>query len=95
MKFEWYPAKAESNLTKHGVSFDEASTVFDDDFQFSLRDTLHSIGEERFRCIGRSDQGRLLLVVYTQPQSNVMRLISARLATASERERYEQENYFA
>ena len=95
MNFEWHPAKAEINLTKHGISFDEASTVFEDDFYVVLQDDLHSIGERRYRCIGRSEQGRLLLVVYTERQPELIRIISARNATANERDKYEQENYLA
>ena len=95
MKFEWHPPKAASNLAKHGVSFAEAETVFDDDGQLILRDRWHSIGEQRFRCIGRSEQRRMLLVVYTERKPDLIRIISAREATAREEDEYERENYFA
>ncbi|MFN7929330.1 MAG: BrnT family toxin [Blastocatellia bacterium] len=93
MSFEWHPPKAESNLEKHGVLFEEAATAFDDDLQVILQDTWHSMGERRYRCIGRSQQGRLLLVVYTERPGDVIRIISAREATPNEEEMYEQENY--
>ena len=93
MKFEWHPPKAESNLAKHGVSFEEAATVFDDDLQLILQDTWHSMGEQRYRCIGRSKPGRLLLVVYTERKPDITRLISAREATSNEEDKYERENH--
>ena len=93
MKFEWHPPKAASNLVKHGVSFEQAATVFDDDRQLILQDTWHSIGERRYRCIGRSKQGQVLLVVYTERKPDITRIISARDATPSEEDKYERENY--
>jgi uncharacterized protein len=93
MKFEWHPPKAASNLAKHGVSFAEAATVFEDDLQLILQDTWHSIGEQRYRCLGRSQQGRLLLVVYTERQPDITRIISAREATPREEDKYERENH--
>jgi uncharacterized protein len=66
MEFEWHLPKAESNLDKHGVSFEEAMTVFDDPDYLGLRDDLHSIGEMRYYCIGRSDRGRILAISYTE-----------------------------
>ena len=93
MKFEWHPPKAASNLEKHGVSFEEATTVFDDDLQLILQDTWHSVGERRYRCLGRSKQGRLLLVVYPERKPDITRIISARNATPREEDKYERENY--
>ena len=94
MKFEWHPAKAESNLSKHGVSFDEASTVFDDFMQMHHDDDIHSIGEQRFICIGMSDQSRLLMVVYLEKPENLIRIISAREATRREANDYESQRDF-
>lgn len=95
MKFEWHPPKAESNREKHGVSFEEAQTVFDDPNQLYLADEAHSIGEERFFCIGHSEQWRLLTVVCTEKPNDTYRIISAREATPHEREQYETQGYFA
>ena len=89
MEFEWDPAKATRNLAKHGVSFDEASTVFGDPFAGTIVDPLHSVGEMRFTTIGYSAAGRLLVVVHADPEQ-VVRIISARPATRRERIRYEE-----
>ena len=83
------PAKAKSNIQKHGVSFEEAETVFLDSLASTLPDDQHSIDEERFITVGTSSQGRLLFVVYTESESTV-RIIGARLATATERHQYEE-----
>lgn len=83
MKFEWHRRKAESNLQKHGVSFEEAQTVFDDPAQETLPDQLHSFGEARYLCIGISEQNRVLAVIYTERQDRI-RIISARAATQRE-----------
>jgi hypothetical protein len=93
MNFEWHPPKAERNLAYHGVSFEEAATVFDDDKQLHRRDDLHSFDEQRYICLGMSEQNRLLMVVYTEKQEGLIRIISAREATAREEDEYEQENY--
>jgi uncharacterized protein len=90
MSFEWNPAKAEINLAKHGVSFDEAQVAFDDPLYLVFPDPAHSVGEQRFLLLGESKPGRLLLVAYTERQ-NVTRLISAREATKRERRMYESE----
>ena len=81
--FDWDPAKAESNQRKHGVSFDEASTVFGDPFARTRHDPLHSVGEERWVTLGQSEQGRLLVVVHTD-QGEAIRIISARPAPGRE-----------
>ena len=94
MKFAWHPAKAESNFSKHGVSFDEAATVFDDPLSDIQPDLVHSIDEDRFIILGRSSIGNLFVVVFTE-QSDIIRLISAREATPKERRRYETFNPFA
>ncbi|UIE38391.1 BrnT family toxin [Leptodesmis sichuanensis] len=89
MKFEWDQSKAASNLKKHGVSFEEAKTVFDNPLAVIFDDETHSIGEQREIIIGHSRQNRLLLIAFTERSGNV-RIISARLATRQEREDYEQ-----
>lgn len=94
MKFEWHPPKAERNLVYHGVSFDEAKTVFDDDRQMHRRDDLHSLNEQRYICLGMSEQSRLLMVVYTGKQEGLVRLISAREATTKEEIEYESQSDF-
>jgi hypothetical protein len=89
MKFKWDPHKAESNLSKHGVSFEEAKTVFDDPLYVDFYDPDHSEHEERYLIVGNSDLGRLLIVSYTE-RDNSMRLISAREVTRTEQEAYEE-----
>lgn len=88
MQFEWNASKAERNLSKHGVSFEEAETVFDDPLYVDFYDPDHSEDEERYLIIGESNQGRLLIVSYTE-RGNSTRLISAREVTRAERESYE------
>ena len=88
--FEWDPDKARTNQSKHGVSFDEASTVFQDALSVTIPDPLHSLNEERFVLIGHSCRGRLLVVVHTY-RDNRLRLISARQATNKERGEYEKD----
>jgi uncharacterized protein len=90
MEFDWDKNKAVANLSKHGVSFEEAKTVFDDPFYVDFYDPDHSFGEHRFILLGESAQSRLLLVSYME-RNNGIRLISAREATPSERKSYEQE----
>ena len=89
MEFEWDEDKAAANLAKHGVSFEEAGTVFDDPLYVDFYDTDHSAEEHRYIIIGESRQGRLLIVSYTE-RADVTRLISAREVTRSEREAYEE-----
>ena len=81
MKFEWDPAKALVNERKHGVMFDEASTVFGDVLSVSARDMAHSLGENRFVTMGLSSQGRVLVVCHTD-RRGVIRII---LETAVDR----------
>ncbi|MBN2393541.1 MAG: BrnT family toxin [Anaerolineae bacterium] len=90
--FEWDEYKAQENLKKHQVSFDEAKTVFLDPFSITIPDPDHSIDEERFIDIGASVNGRILIVVYTERGESI-RLISSRRATLPERRKYEQENF--
>ena len=87
-KFEWDDQKAASNLQKHGVSFDEAVTVFGDTRALTFSDTDHSELEDRSRTYGSSNKTRLLVVVHTERRSGV-RIISARKATRYEKGIYE------
>jgi uncharacterized protein len=89
LKFEWDIHKANFNERKHGVTFEEASTVLSDFLSITIPDPLHPRDEERFVTIGQSDRRRTLVVVHTE-RSDVIRLISARLANAHERKKYEE-----
>lgn len=86
---EWNQNKAISNRLKHGVTFEEAKTVFNDPFYIDFYDPDHSSDEERYIIIGELQLRRLLLVSYTE-RENIIRLISARKATARERKVYEK-----
>ena len=86
--FEWDHEKAASNLEKHGITFEEASTVFKDSLSLTINDLLHSVGEQRFVTIGESAEREVLVVVHTQ-QDTKIRIISAREATRKERRDYE------
>lgn len=90
MEFEWDENKAVSNFSKHGVSFDEAKTVFDDPLYVDFFDPDHSDEEERYLMVGASNRGRLLIVSYTERKKSI-RVISAREVTKSEREAYEED----
>ncbi|MCZ6451976.1 MAG: BrnT family toxin [Deltaproteobacteria bacterium] len=90
MRFTWDARKAAANLRKHGVSFEEASTVFRDTLSATGLDPDHSIGERRFVTFGISKQGRLIVVSHTE-EDNTIRIISARLATRQERKIYEED----
>jgi uncharacterized DUF497 family protein len=89
MDFEWDPAKDETNRRKHGVSFDEASTVFGDPLAVTISDPDHSENEGRFLTTGRSATDRLIIVAHTDRGARI-RLISAREASRAERRTYEQ-----
>ena len=89
MEFEWDESKATANLKKHGVSFEEAKTVFDSVLAVIFDDEAHSLDEQREIIIGHSRRNRLLLVSFTE-RPNAIRIISARIATRREREDYEQ-----
>lgn len=86
--FEWDLKKAKTNLGKHGVSFEEASTAFKDTLSLSIDDPLHSSDEKRLVLIGMSYNNRILVVVHTERGDNI-RIISARKATKKERKYYE------
>ena len=88
MQFEWDPKKAAKNLTKHSVSFDEAVTAFYDPLSATFNDPDHSESEHRYITIGFSSQGRLLVVAHVERGGNI-RIISARCATARERQNHE------
>jgi hypothetical protein len=88
MQFEWDRDKARRTLKKHGVTFDEAVTVFYDPLSATFDDPDHSVGEPRLIPIEFSAQGRLVVVCHTE-RGSAVRIISARLATARERKRHE------
>ncbi|HEX5889516.1 MAG TPA: BrnT family toxin [Pyrinomonadaceae bacterium] len=89
MQFEWDEQKAARNLNKHGVSFEEAVTVFGDPLSDTLPDPDHSLDEHRFIIIGSTESGRILVVAHTD-DGHVVRIISAREATHGERQFYEE-----
>lgn len=89
MRIEWDPEKAQRNETKHGVSFLEACTVFDDDYASTVVDPDHSEGEVRYLTFGISNSGRALVVTHTNRGDNI-RMISARPMTPRERKAYER-----
>jgi uncharacterized protein len=88
IKFEWNDDKAARNHWKHGVSFEEAVTVFDDLLYLEDYDEAHSDQEDRFKMLGESTEGQLLVVIYVE-RTDRIRIISARLATNHERRYYE------
>lgn len=88
MQFEWDREKAQESESKHGISFDEAATVFYDPLAASFDDPDHSVGEQRLITIGYSSQDRLLVVSHAERGENI-RIISARPATTPERKRHE------
>ncbi|MBN2894530.1 MAG: BrnT family toxin [Campylobacterales bacterium] len=91
LKFEWDPAKASSNIKKHGISFDEAKTVFEDDFARLMPDPDHSEEEERFILLGMSYTLKILSVVHCyRDEDGVMRIISARASTKNEERQYKE-----
>jgi uncharacterized DUF497 family protein len=87
VNFIWDPRKAVSNARKHGVTFEEAATVFADPLALAIQDVAH---EERTLLLGLSDRSRVLLVVHLELDDDTIRLISARRATSHERRRYEE-----
>lgn len=92
MEFEWDPIKADANLRKHGVSFDEAATVLADPLSITVADPDHSQEEDRLITVGMSFNRRLLLVAHTE-RGTTIRLISARELTSTERITYELGNF--
>jgi hypothetical protein len=92
LTFEWDEQKAEQNLRKHQVDFEEAKTVFGDPYAITIPDPQHSAGESRYIDIGYSSRRRLLVVVYTERGPNI-RIISCRRATRRERRVYEEYDF--
>ncbi len=88
IKFEWNQSKARSNLKKHGVSFEEAQSVFFDEHAIQFFDSDTSSEEERFLLLGLSENSRILLVCHCEREGEVIRIISARKATSNERKNY-------
>jgi uncharacterized DUF497 family protein len=88
IEFEWDPAKAEANLRKHGISFEDAATAFFDALSLTVPDPLHSEGEARLVLLGLTSTNRLVVVVHVDRGARI-RLISARPATRKERRQYE------
>lgn len=88
--FEWDRRKAASNVGKHGMTFEEASTVFSDPLAFIFNDEDHSVDELREIIIGHSHRGRLIIVCFTEKAEGLIRIISARPATKKELENYEK-----
>ena len=91
LSFEWDESKAKSNLAKHGVSLEEASTVFGDPLSLTIPDPTHSQVEDRSIVLGQSHQGKLQVVVHTERGDNI-RIISARRASWREGKSYEESN---
>jgi len=89
-RFEWDRRKATANVGKHGVVFEEASTVFLDPLAFIFDDDDHSDQEHRELIVGHSTNGRLMIISFTERAAGVIRIISARPATKKERENYEK-----
>ncbi|HEV7377868.1 MAG TPA: BrnT family toxin [Pyrinomonadaceae bacterium] len=89
MQFAWDEKKAAINLSKHGISFEEAATVFGDPLSDTFDDPDHSLEERRFVIIGTSEKGRMLVVAHTD-EDKVIRIISAREPTSGERKFYEE-----
>jgi uncharacterized protein len=87
VNFTWDPRKAASNQRKHGVTFEEAASVFADPLALAIQDETH---EERTLLLGLSERMRVLLVVHVERDDDTIRLVSARHATAHERRRYEE-----
>ena len=90
LAFEWDESKARSNEAKHGVTFEEAKTVFNDPFSMTISDPDHSTQQERWLDIGFSNRGRLLVVWYNE-RSERIRIIGCRMATKSEERAYAHE----
>lgn len=82
LRFEWHQEKASENLRKHGISFEEAKTVFNDPFSITIADPEHSLDEDRYIDIGLSARGQILVVVYTERAGSI-RIISWRIGRPS------------
>jgi len=93
LHFEWDESKAISNQEKHGISFEEAKSVFADSLGRLISDPDHSEDEERFILMGVSSRLRLLIVCHCEKDENSIRIISARKADRFERKKYEEKSY--
>jgi uncharacterized DUF497 family protein len=92
-RFDWDPAKNRENLRKHGVGFETASLVFEDRWILSRKDLSHDDAEDRYNAVGEIGVGAILFVVYTWRErdgAEIIRLISARAASAQEKRAYEE-----
>jgi uncharacterized protein len=89
LRFEWNASKAAANLRKHGVSFNEAASIFFDPLSATGDDPDHSVGEKRFVTFGTSSSGRLLVVAHAE-REHAIRIITARMTTRVERKLYEE-----
>lgn len=92
MQFEWNKEKAAANFSKHGVTFEEAATVWDDYFNIELFDSTHSEEEKRLLMVGESSEHRLLIISFTE-RGNSVRIISARELTPKERREYDHGHF--
>lgn len=91
MNYEWSFIKEKLNIAKHKVSFEEAKSVFSDEYGLVLFDEEHSENEERFLLLGRSYKSRVLLVVHCYKEQDTIRIISARKATSKEKKYYKEQ----
>jgi uncharacterized protein len=89
LEFEWDRDKAKRNIKKHGVSFEEAMTVFADPHSLTIHDPEHSVDEDRYVILGESNRRRLLVVIFTDREDRI-RIITASVATRQERKNYEE-----
>ncbi len=90
MNYEWNLVKERLNIAKHGVDFEEAKSVFADEFALVLFDEDHSNDEERFLILGMSQKERILLVVHCYRENDTIRIISSRKATKNETKQYKE-----
>ena len=90
MNYEWNLIKERLNIAKHGVDFEEAKSVFADEFALVLFDEDHSNDEERFLILGMSQKERILLVVHCYRETDTIRIISSRKATKNETKQYKE-----
>jgi uncharacterized protein len=88
-RFDWDPKKATSNKNKHGIAFEQAITVWDDPEFLEIYDASHSQTENRYIRVGRADDG-VMVVVYTERENHIHRIISARKASRKERRSYDE-----
>ena len=93
MNYEWNLIKERLNVAKHGVDFEEAKSVFADEFALVLFDEDHSNDEERFLILGMSQKERILLVVHCYRENDTIRIISSRKATKNEAKQYKERKW--